>query len=421
MKFNKWTLGLAAVGVVSLASAARAEEKINAVQSALSSTTISGYVNVSAWWNLGTAGGDHSTAEYPAIPYSAGKQDGFNLDVVKLSIERPLDEADWAAGYKADLLFGPDANGLRTVAGGAPTDHPGRDFAIQQAYVALRVPVGNGIDTKFGVFNSIIGYESFDAGNNPNYTRSYGFGMEPTTHTGLLLTYRFNDWFSAAAGVANTYGPTINDKAHFSSSYDKPESYKTYMGSIALTAPDSMGFLAGATLYGGVINGYDSISSDELDSDKSRHSFYIGATLPTPVTGLKLGMAYDYTGKNPSSDGGEGPTGYWANSIAGYASYQITEKLAAHLRGEYVWTSEDYPWADYMYSGPVWAEVGQVYPDSVIAVTATVDYDLWKNVISRLEFRWDHLAGGDYGYSSRADDESRENAFLIAANVIYKF
>ena len=28
MKFNKWTLGLAAVGVVSLASAARADEKM---------------------------------------------------------------------------------------------------------------------------------------------------------------------------------------------------------------------------------------------------------------------------------------------------------------------------------------------------------------------------------------------------------
>src|SRR5277367_2276657 len=50
MKFNKWTLGLAAVGVVSLASAARADEtpKISQMQTALSNTTISGYVDVSA-------------------------------------------------------------------------------------------------------------------------------------------------------------------------------------------------------------------------------------------------------------------------------------------------------------------------------------------------------------------------------------
>ena len=48
MKINQWTLGLAAVGVVSLASAVNAEEaKMNALQTALSSTTISGYVDTS--------------------------------------------------------------------------------------------------------------------------------------------------------------------------------------------------------------------------------------------------------------------------------------------------------------------------------------------------------------------------------------
>ena len=51
MKFNKWTLGLAAVGAVSLASAARADEaKLSQVQTALSNTTISGYVSASANW-----------------------------------------------------------------------------------------------------------------------------------------------------------------------------------------------------------------------------------------------------------------------------------------------------------------------------------------------------------------------------------
>jgi hypothetical protein len=52
MKFNKWTLGLAAVGVVSLASAARADEKMNSLQTALSNTTISGSVSASMNWAL---------------------------------------------------------------------------------------------------------------------------------------------------------------------------------------------------------------------------------------------------------------------------------------------------------------------------------------------------------------------------------
>src|SRR5437016_10230435 len=147
MKFNKWTLGLAAVGVVSLASAARAEEKVSSVMTALSSTTLSGYVDTSAQWNFGT--GNLNTPPYKFG--GPGKADGFNLDVVQLRIEKALDEAEWAAGYRVDLWAGPDANTLRTLSilgssGGAS------DFAVRQAYVSLRAPFQNGLDFKVGVF-----------------------------------------------------------------------------------------------------------------------------------------------------------------------------------------------------------------------------------------------------------------------------
>ena len=35
-------------------------------------------------------------------------------------------------------------------------------------------------------FDTIVGYESTTAGNNPNYSKSYGYNIEPTTHTGIL-------------------------------------------------------------------------------------------------------------------------------------------------------------------------------------------------------------------------------------------
>src|SRR5579872_7527502 len=129
MKFNKWTLGLAAVGAVSLASVAQAEEKASTVMTALSSTILSGYVDTSMQWNMGT--GDRFA---PAYKFGgAAKADGFNLDVVKLTLEKPLDESEWAAGYKVDLMMGPDANTLGTTSTGVKGD-----FAIKQAYVALR-------------------------------------------------------------------------------------------------------------------------------------------------------------------------------------------------------------------------------------------------------------------------------------------
>src|SRR5438105_15408577 len=98
MKFDKWTVGLAAAGMVRLPTLVQAEEKASAVMTALSATTISGYVDTSAEWNPGTG-----NANPPGFIYNQGKQDGFNLNKVKLRIEKPLDESQWSAGYKVDL------------------------------------------------------------------------------------------------------------------------------------------------------------------------------------------------------------------------------------------------------------------------------------------------------------------------------
>ena len=405
MKFNKWTLGLAAVGVVSLASVAKAEEKMSAVQSALSSTTISGYVDVSAQWNLGTGNENNPPYKFGG----AGKADGFNLNVVQLTISKPLDEAEWASGYRADLWFGPDAASLGTQSTlhDASGEHSSRfsDFAIRQAYVALRMPIGNGLDWKIGVFDTIIGYESIESGNNPNYSRSYGHSIEPQTHTGLLATYRFNDMVSVAAGIANTKGPIINARAHGEDG--KAESAKTYMASIALTAPTDWGWAAGSTLYGGVVHGFDDNEHSYSDVDGNSTSYYAGGTLATPVAGLKVGGSFDYlhVANSGSYD--------YAWAVAAYASYQATEKLSVHGRAEYF--KDKYDYLGVNYSGD---------SAKVLAFTATVQYDLWKNVISRLEFRWDHAATGNNAFGSSTTESgspNRKDAFMVAANVIYKF
>jgi len=413
MKFNKWTLGLAAVGVVSLASVAKADEKLSVVQTALSSTTISGYVDTSAQWNFGTGNVDNPPYAYGG----AGKADGFNLNVVQLTIAKPLDESEWASGYKVDLWFGPDANTLGTgSAFSGDVGNENADLAIKQAYVALRTPVGNGIDWKIGVFDTIIGYESSESPNNPNFTRSYGYTIEPTTHTGLLGTYRVCEEFSLSAGVANTFGPQINGRAHPNaggglSSGPKAESYKTYMASIALTAPQSWGWAAGSTAYAGVINGFNDPGSLSNTGQGNQTSWYSGATLATPVTGLKCGASFDYLDSHST---GAAAIGHDAYAIGAYASYQATEKLSLHARGELL-TSQD-PGTGVF--APLGAVAGKDN-SQIWAFTGTVQYDLWQNVISRLEFRWDH--GDEAKYFGGTTPNSRKNAYMVAANVVYKF
>lgn len=427
MKFDKWTLALAAVGVVSLASAAKAEERASSVMTALASTTLSGYVDTSAQWNFGT--GNANTPPYRFG--GASKADGFNLNVVQLRLEKPLDEAEWAAGYRVDLWAGPDANSLGTQSlFGNGVGAAQGDLALRQAYVALRTPVLNGIDWKVGVFDSIIGYESVESPNNPNYTRSYGHSIEPTTHTGVLASYRFNDMFSASAGIANTVGPQINSRAFLAANNDYPESYKTYMGSVAITAPDSLGFLAGSTLYAGVINGFNNnvgavptIGGPATLAMPTLNA-YVGGTIATPVTGLRLGAAWDLLNVNTTPNSGplagqKTEADAWTMAI--YASFQATEKLSFHGRAEYITGDIDHPAGFTRGAAGTGTLFTDVMDNGIYAITATAQYDLWKNVISRLEFRWDHAEHGNLFGGSTTGRPDAENAFMLGANVIYKF
>ena len=194
----------------------------------------------------------------------------------------------------------------------------------------------------------------------------------------------------------------------------KAESFKTYMGSIALTAPDNMGFLTGSTLYAGIVSGYnDSVWGTGLGANQT--SYYVGTTVATPVTGLRLGAAFDYLNyqdmQRQTSVGTVSLNPYaWA--VAGYVSFQATEKLSFHLRPEY--TEEKFGMEVAGVEGPNKAKI--------FALTGTVQYDLWKNVISRLEVRWDHSANGNDMFGGTvAGQPDRINAVMLAANVIYKF
>lgn len=406
MKVNKWTLGLAAVGLVSLPSLVQAEEKPNQLLTALSSTTISGYVDTSMHWTPGTG-----NANPPAYSFNfPSKQDGFNLDVVNVVIEKPLDEGTWSAGYKVDLLFGPNAVGYNNSINGDATS----DLGIKQAYVALRAPVGNGIDFKIGTFDTIIGYEVFNAGSNPNYTRSWGYTMEPTENTGILASYQINKSVGFTVGMADTLVAGINRRSPRSDETDK-----CYMGSITLTAPDSWGSLAGSGLYMGVVDGFGG-ANDQT-------SFYIGTTIATPIKALKVGASYDYVLLHHNNFG---PSGY--NQAVGlYASVQATEKLSFHARAEYADITDAFATGGTA-NGSVTTGGGGTggIPASVLSLTGTLQYDLWANVLSRLEVRWDTALSGHGPFGGTAPGSSgfanpgganEKNAVLVAANVIYKF
>jgi putative OmpL-like beta-barrel porin-2 len=166
-------------------------------------------------------------------------------------------------------------------------------------------------------------------------------------------------------------------------------------------------------------------NENRADYDQNSSSYYLGATLATPIAGLRLGAAFDYL--DVAYTRGE------TYSLAGYASFQATEKLSLHARAEYLHDRGDQKFFSQTTladpTDPTSGVTVKTNPDKVLALTATAQYDLWKNVISRLEIRWDHSLSGEGTWGSAATDPDTgilgqgtlRNEVMIAANLIYKF
>ncbi|HZM04626.1 MAG TPA: outer membrane beta-barrel protein, partial [Candidatus Saccharimonadales bacterium] len=362
--------------------------------------TISGFVDTSAVWNPGT--GNANPAPYG---FNAGKQDGFNLDQVDIKISKAMETGKWSAGYVAEISYGPDASAIDGGSGAYP---------IRQAYVDLGVPVGNGLELKVGRWDNIIGYEAPDPVNNPNWTHSYAWTMEPTEHTGLLASYSFADWINLKVGAADTLTTgAVNSRV--ASAGPPVESKKTVVSLLTLTAPDSWGWIKGSSFYLGCDHGQGVYGRDQTD-------WYTGATLNTPVKDLTLGGTID---EIQHSDVGGFDAGSFT-SFVGYASYKLTEKLTFSGRAEYDQGNSLGAAADASNLPGGYAGGTPANPlNEVFALTGTLQYDLWANVITRLEVRWDHAANGQDAFGGNGALGTalpdKKNEVMFAANVIYKF
>jgi hypothetical protein len=191
------------------------------------------------------------------------------------------------------------------------------------------------------------------------------------------------------------------------------------MGTMTFTAPTNSGFLSGSTVTAGFINGYNAaIGLNGADQT----SFYAGATVNTPVTGLKAGVAYDYAFYNLQPTlvpaGGTEHSAY-AHALGLYASYQVNEKLSVYGRGEYAASSGAVPGSGAA-TFPGASIVGWG-PKNVYELTGTVQYDLWKNVLSRLELRWDHAEHGNAFAGTTVGEPMGNNYFTLLADFSYKF
>ncbi|MBU4343118.1 MAG: porin [Candidatus Omnitrophica bacterium] len=299
------------------------------------------------------------------------KSDSFTLHMVELSLEKPLTEEN-LVGFRFDLNFGKDANVT------APADTDGSDeFDVQEAFVQLRAPVGNGIDFKIGKFVTLLGAEVIEAPLNYNYSRSFLFGYAiPFTHTGLLSSYEVNDTFSFSAGIVNGWD-VIEDN----------NNAKTFLGNVVFAPVDyfSLG-----------VNGVYGAEQASNDSSK-RWVVDIVGTL-TPLERLTFMLNYDYGEEEDVS----GSTARWSG-LAAYVHYDASDWVGFTVRSEFFNDNEG-------------SRTGTV--QDLWEVTLTSEFKIYKDALLRLEYRHDESNATPF-----TDDEgnSVDDQDTVGLEVAYIF
>jgi hypothetical protein len=344
-------MALAAAGVVSLSSVAQAQEAAAGAEALAASTTLSGYVSSS--YTMA------DVADADAIGATNRDSENFKLDVVSLTLASAQGAGEYATGYTVQFWAGPDSG----AASGSS------DASLEQANIDLRLPFGNGIDLKVGQFGTIVGNEVFDYNSNAFFQRSQAFGSQPTHHTGILAGYNVTDDVAIQLGFAND-----TDTSNISTSND--DGSAAMLASVSYTLPDSMGFAGGTGIKYATVR--DAGTSD-IDNN------YFEVNLPTIVEGLSLQVTADYVENGVKDD-----------EIYGvHAGYALNDKTTVNLRYETGVRDGAY--------------TSTTASTELESIAIGVTYDLWENVISRVEWQ-----------STSTDSQSADDDTL-AFNLVYSF
>ena len=129
------------------------------------------------------------------------------LDVAQFVIQRQITKPN-QFGFLFDLIAGsgvPEVTAAYGLFRNTRTGVAGH-VDIPQMYVSYIAPLGKGLRFDFGKFVTHMGYETIPGydGYNNNFSQAFLFGYGiPYTHTGLRMTYAFNNKVSAIVSVSN--------------------------------------------------------------------------------------------------------------------------------------------------------------------------------------------------------------------------
>lgn len=365
----------------------KAVEKVNYVETDVAGVRMNGYVDVSYLYNF-TGGADVNRR----VGSDGAHSGDFNLNVVKLTIEKPLtDKNEWQAGFRTDLMFGKDAGAFNNNFSFGDTTS---EFFLEQGYVVFRAPYGNGIDIKAGKFASWLGYEVTERPANLNITYGQMYALLPATMTGVSLEYPINNNLDLGLAVGN--GADDNNYGLLGESND------------------GYGIMAKVNykVDGGNANWQNSVyyswdSSYEIARVRGNNNVVLYDTVfnwsPKFTNGkLLLGVNADLGYAQGTDFGAADSSSSTLWGAAGYAKYQFTDLFSLAGRVAYVHLNDPEKFRYYDST----AHDGTSF-------TLTAGFNVVENLVIRAEYRVD--IGND------TTDAGRDHAHTAAVQAVYTF
>jgi len=291
------------------------------------------------------------------------------LNMALAYVTKEVNEASrW--GMEFGLQTGRDVDGQVPNASQRFGDPYGRADAFShfsRANVSYLAPIGTGLTLTAGLFNSFIGYDSFYAKDNSNYTRSYLADNSPYFMFGVSGQYRFNEAVKSAFYVINGY--------NYLSYANNLPSYGTQ---ISWTA--SRHLTLTQNLYYG---------PDQSNTNLPFWRFFSDSILEWKQDALTVALAYDIGTERAIPEAGDRRV-FWTGGAI-WTRWQLASPWAVAVRPE-------------LYYDPDGALTGA--RQFIKAITTTLEYKLlygWTTTLFRLEYRFDHSTGPQGGFYTRGE------------------
>lgn len=425
---------------------------------------ISGYVDTSYIVNL--ADRDNSGGVAGASAQNTGRVfdnqfNSMNINAVKLTIEKGKDSSKFPAGFRVDTIYGEDANvinggrAVNTTTGAAAASTANEaEFALHQAYINLGIPIGNGIDVKFGKMATTMSYEVMESPANWQFSRSEAYRLGPIGQTGLTLGYKWNDWLTSTVGVINGYDSGLGGGSAVLGSGNRNTSF-SFVGSLDLTAPkisagEFSGFIRGLVGNDMVTPGtrFAATAVTPLENGAGSHMFNVGVNWNKPfeVDQLAFGLDYFYRNDtiNLAASTAGGQTDYApidASALTFYHKWDWNKWLTTSGRFGYQWynnatarnqtgtVTEQASLGAFALPVASGLAAAGTLPDHIeqFNYTLTQAFNVWKDTLIRLEWRHDWVTNGTEGYgltgtsATSGRNDIRQEQDTIAVNVVYSF